>query len=273
MLKKHKKRRKAWPKVSVPHNRSSVRGPSTGGEGCFCKADIRTEQGRFRGFLPQSFSDYRGKIAAVFFTGGCNFRCRFCYNRQLVEGFTSLPSIGTDEALRFLVPRKGFLDAVVITGGEPTLHDWLPDFIRKVRTEGFLVGLDTNGTNPRMVESLLSNGDLDRIAADYKAPRGRYSSVTRAAPAVGDLVFETMVLLARLAEEYEVRLTLHPDLQSEDDIRIMAGELRTAGIRKIALQQFKPWDTLDQSLDGGNLYSEEDLKRFRSLFEGDVVVR
>ena len=226
----------------------------------------------FRGFLPQSFSDYRGAIASVLYTGGCNLRCRYCYNRPLVLRPEALPALACDEAYALLAPRVGFIDAVVITGGEPTLHAGLHAFLSDLRRLPLRVGLDTNGSRPDVVAECLDAGLLDRVAVDYKASRARYAEVT-GAPSIADEVLRTLACVAHQAPEYEVRLTLHPRLHTEDDIKSMAEDLAGAGVRRVALQTFRPWKVLDASLASGPVYAREDMMRLAGLFEGEVVVR
>ena len=227
----------------------------------------------FRGFQPQSFSDFRGKIAAVLFTGGCNFRCRFCYNAPLVLEPEKLESISAAEALELLEPRAGFLDAVVVSGGEPTLYEELPEFLRALRAFSFLIGVDTNGTNPDLLSVLVRERLADRIAMDYKAPREKYEEVTGRGD-VGKAVAESLSILARATEvDHEIRLTLHPELHSREDVERMAHELAEAGVRDIALQSFRPWNVLDPSLNDLPGWSGEELREFARFFPGRVVVR
>ena len=134
-----------------------------------------------------TFLDYPDHLAAIIFTQGCNFRCRFCYNPMLVlprqgedvknkeeKGFSAL---STEDLFLFLRERFGRLDGVVITGGEPTMHPDLPSFIQKIKEIGYLVKLDTNGTNPGMIEKLLKEILIDYIAMDLKAPLDKYEEV------------------------------------------------------------------------------------------------
>jgi len=227
----------------------------------------------FRGFQPQSFSDFRGKIAAVLFTGGCNFRCRFCYNAPLVLEPENLDSMSASEALRMLEPRAGFIDAVVISGGEPTLYEELPEFLRALRASPFLIGVDTNGTNPALLSILVEEKLADRIAMDYKAPLAKYEKVTGRGD-VGEAVAASLSVLARSADlAHEIRLTLHPELHSREDVLLMAHELTEPGVKDVALQSFKPWNVLDPSLNDRPGWSEDDLREFARYFPGRVVVR
>lgn len=123
-----------------------------------------------------SFSDYPGKVAAVIFTQGCNFRCPFCHNGSLLAP-KGAAQCGEREVFDFLKLRQNRLDAVVISGGEPTQHNDLPQFISKIKKHGFAVKLDTNGSNPEMLENLLKEGLVDYLAMDIKAPLGKYDTL------------------------------------------------------------------------------------------------
>jgi pyruvate formate lyase activating enzyme len=132
---------------------------------------------RLGGFQPLTLSDYPGHTACVIFSAGCNFRCPYCHNPELVYPEKYAPLYPREKVFAELETRKEFLEGVVISGGEPTVHQALPDFIAQVKELGFLVKLDTNGTNPVMLEKLLSAGVLDYVAMDIKAPFEKYGEV------------------------------------------------------------------------------------------------
>ena len=136
---------------------------------------------RIGGYVPCSLGDYPGRIAAVVFTQGCNWRCPWCHNPALVypEQFTA--SLPEDDVFARLAARRARLDGVVVTGGEPTLQPDLPVFLGRVKALGFLVKLDTNGSRPRVVRELLAAGLVDFVAMDVKAPFARYDDVTQVA--------------------------------------------------------------------------------------------
>ena len=133
---------------------------------------------RIGGFQKVSLIDYPGKVAAVVFTQGCNFRCPFCHNMELVLPSCFDDPMNEDDVLNFLTTRIGKLQGVVITGGEPTLHSGLPDFIKKIKAMGFLVKLDSNGSRPCILQRLVDNKLVDYIAMDIKAPIERYEEVS-----------------------------------------------------------------------------------------------
>lgn len=133
---------------------------------------------KLAGLQKTTFIDYPEKIACIVFTQGCNFRCGYCHNPELFEN--KEPVLSVPAFFEFLNKRKGKLDGVVITGGEPTLHNKdLIEFIKKVKSLGFLVKLDTNGTHPDVLQELLNENLLDYIAMDIKAPLAKYKEITR----------------------------------------------------------------------------------------------
>lgn len=129
------------------------------------------------GLQKTSLLDFPGRVCATIFLGGCNFRCPFCHNMNLVLNPQNEPVISEEELMKFLTARQGILDGVCITGGEPTLHKDLPDLVRKIRALGYSIKLDTNGSNPRLLKELVEDGLLDYVAMDIKSAPGRYARV------------------------------------------------------------------------------------------------
>lgn len=121
--------------------------------------------------------DYPGHLAAIVFLGGCNFRCPFCQNSSLVLEPETLPSVSRDEFLGFLRKRAGILEGICVTGGEPTLHPDLPELLSDIHKTGYPVKLDTNGTNPDLLQALIADGLVDYVAMDIKAGRSNYRKV------------------------------------------------------------------------------------------------
>ena len=196
--------------------------------------------------------DYPGKTAAIVFTYGCNFRCPFCHNALLVTEKMQ-DTIPEQEVLAFLEKRKGLLDAVCITGGEPTLQKDLREFIIRVREMGYAVKLDTNGTNPLLLDKLLTEGLLDYVAMDIKNAPDKYS-LTAGADVDLNNILKSIELIKSKAPDYEFRTTITSELHTEDDIRRIA--LMVGKGSKYYLQQFKdsgslisgghtPWDVND----------------------------
>ncbi|QKG79555.1 anaerobic ribonucleoside-triphosphate reductase activating protein [Tenuifilum thalassicum] len=161
-----------------------------------------------------SLIDYPGLISCVIFTYGCNFRCWYCHNHWLVLPSAGCKQIDTDSVFNFLAERVGWLDGVVISGGEPTLHPDLPTFIKQIKQFGFRVKLDTNGTNPKMVEHLIDASLVDYVAMDIKAlpTAGNYSKVIGVADSdIIELVKKSIAVLQKSQIEYQFRITWPSD--------------------------------------------------------------
>jgi len=166
---------------------------------------------------PISLLDYPDRVATTVFTPGCTFRCPFCHNPELVlpDRVAGLCLLDQAEVLGHLADRAGFVDAVVITGGEPTLQPDLGSFLERVREIGVLIKLDTNGTRPDVLERLLADGLLDYVAMDVKAPRERYDEFCGTAADLTS-IDQSMGIVRRRAPAYELRTTVAPGMTVED---------------------------------------------------------
>ena len=216
----------------------------------------------------QKFSvlDYPGHLSAIVFTQGCNFRCQFCYNPMLVwpieDGQKKYQKshflIPEDDFFAFLTRRQGKLDAIVITGGEPTLHQDLPVFIKKIRDLGFKVKLDTNGTNPNMLQQLITDHLLDYLAMDFKAPTDKYETVV-GVKVDFEKIKESVKIIMNSGLPYEFRTTVVPGLHTVADLQAMSETIR--GAAKWYLQKFQSQpDLVNQSLQGAKSFSEAELQ-------------
>lgn len=215
--------------------------------------------------------DYPDHLAAIIFTSGCNFRCRYCYNPMLVlpekknsdKNKKDLNSIGNEDLFLFLKKRFGKLEGVVITGGEPTLHHDLPDFIKKIKDLGYLVKLDTNGTNPEMLATLIKNKLVDYIAMDIKADFDNYEKVVGVMVNFKNLEKSVKMIMASDLP-YEFRSTLVPGLVDKDIFVSMAKLIK--GAKKWYLQNFKSDTNLvDPELQGRRKFSNKEMKEFVAL--------
>ncbi len=188
-----------------------------------------------------SFVDYPGRLAAVFFTPGCNLDCYYCHNHSLVHEASLRKETWFDKevALAWLDARQGFLDGVVISGGEPTVQSGLSDFIRAVRAKGYKVKLDTNGTRPAVLRSLLEDGLLDYVAMDIKAPLDKYEAVC-GVPVDYRVINESIDIIMASGIAYEFRTTALPQFSDED---VLAIARRIRGARRFVLQQYRRPDT------------------------------
>lgn len=212
------------------------------------------------GFLPLSLIDYPEKLSAVVFTQGCPFRCLFCHNPSLVIPEKYEQPISLEELFSFLKKRKGKLDGVVISGGEPTIQKGLLDFILKIKELGFLVKLDTSGVSPTVLAELLSRGLLDYIAMDIKAPLSKYEKIT-STKIISDNLKESIALIIKKAPDYEFRTTLVPELHTLNDVEEMAKTIQ--GAKRYVLQNFQPAITLSADLKKQK-FSNSEMENFKN---------
>ena len=189
------------------------------------------------GIEKSSFIDYPDKITTVVFTGGCNFQCPYCHNGHLVKGEGNL--IDSNDILSFLIKRKKYVDALCITGGEPTLQRDLKEFMKAVKAEGFFLKLDTNGSNPKLLKELTDEKLVDYIAMDVKAPFEQYQRVTGQEIDV-EFIKESIHLLQYGAVDYEFRTTVGKGILSKEEIIQLAEEIK--GSKRYFLQNFRDGD-------------------------------
>ena len=206
--------------------------------------------------------DYPEHVAATVFTGGCNFRCPFCHNMDLVLGEVE-PALSTEDFFAFLEKRKGSLDGVCITGGEPTLQKDLPDFIRGIRDKGYLVKLDTNGYRPKVLEELLRENLLDYVAMDIKSSVENYPRVTGMADLDVTGIQESVSLLKSAGIPYEFRTTVVKGLHRIDEFDEIGRWLQ--GAEAYFLQAFRENEKVpDKSLSS---FSEAEMREMKQLAE------
>jgi len=190
---------------------------------------------RVGGFTPLSASDWPGMLAAVVFCQGCPWRCGYCHNPDLIapRGDNEIP---WEDVLDFLRRRRGLLDGVVFSGGEPTLQAALPDALREVRALGFRIGLHTGGMYPKRLDAVLPL--VDWVGMDVKAPFADYPRVTGAADSGGYALAGLQRVLAS-GVEHEIRTTVHPALLSDADLAGMACDLAGRGVKHYVFQDFR----------------------------------
>jgi len=164
--------------------------------------------------------DYPGRLAATVFLIGCNFRCPFCYSSELVlpEKTENQPRIPEEDFFNFLKKRRDLLEGVVICGGEPTIHDDLPDFCAKIKKLGYLAKLDTNGSNPEMLKDLIKKKLIDYVAMDIKAPKEKYNFFSGSK--LIKKVEKSVDILKENGVDYEFRTTVAPGLKKEDILNL-----------------------------------------------------
>lgn len=175
-------------------------------------------------FQPFSLSDFPGKSAAIIFTQGCNFCCPYCHNKQLLPLRATSHALKADTILAYLAKRRQQLEGVVITGGEPTLQKGLASFLNQLKEMGFLTKLDTNGSRPDVLSSLIENNCIDYLAMDIKAPLDKYSQLTGCKVQIKDIL-SSIQLIREGAVHHHFRTTFYEKLLTETDleaIRTMA---------------------------------------------------
>ena len=190
------------------------------------------------GFNKTTLLDYPGRVACTIFLGGCNFRCPFCQNGALVVEPDTQPEYSREEILSFLKKRKGILDGVCVSGGEPTLSAELPDFLHEIKNLGYDVKLDTNGSRPSVVKNLAADGLIDKVAMDIKACPSNYHVLTGVAADL-DAIRETAMWLLKGDLDYEFRTTVVRELHTEKDFLEIGQWLRCKGLLSSGLPGFR----------------------------------
>lgn len=209
------------------------------------------------GLQKTSLLDFPEKIAAIVFTVGCNFRCGYCHNPELINGEAKI-----EEVFEFLKTRQGKLDGVVITGGEPCLQKDLPEFIKQVKELGFAVKLDTNGSFPEMLEKVLP--DLDYVAMDIKAPLEKYSQIVNVDVDTSKIL-KSIEILKNCGVDYEFRTTVVKSQLSFEDFEKI-GQL-IQGAPRYYLQRFEASKILDKGLENEKTYSTEEFERIIDILK------
>ncbi len=211
--------------------------------------------------------DYPGKVAAVVFTYGCNFACSFCHNPELVDAKLKYKNIfiSEEEFFEFLDKRKWQIEGVCITGGEPTLHRDLPEFITKIKALGFLVKLDSNGTNPEVLENLINKKMVDYIAMDIKAPLERYQEITNRQVDLAKIKKSIRMIIDKAGDyDYEFRSTVVPGFHKAEDIKAMVQLIK--GAKKYYLQNFiSQGKILNSDWQNKASFSKEEMEEFQKI--------
>jgi pyruvate formate lyase activating enzyme len=217
------------------------------------------------GLIKHSLIDYPGKIAAVVFMQGCNFRCGFCHNPDLLD-LTQPAVIPQDVVMDFLNKRKGIIEGVVLTGGEPTIQKDLVEFAKEIKKMGYDIKLDTNGSDPAILEMMIQEKQVDYVAMDIKGSLEKYKEIC--AYLNTKVIQESINILLKDNIDYEFRTTLLPYFHSEEDIVQISKLIQ--GARLYTLQGFRSDITFDKSLNKERSFSHEELDRFASILRPSV---
>jgi len=216
-----------------------------------------------KGFIGVSLSDWDGKVASVIFLPGCNMRCPFCYNTKLVLQASQMPTVPLEKIWNYLEKNKDWIDGVVITGGEPTIHEDLPFLCQDIKKLGYLVKLDTNGTSPEMIRDLIKRGLIDYIAMDVKAPftEEKYFKASGVNSALLlKKVEQTTNTLLESQVEHEFRTTLVPTLHTVGDVQEICEKMK--GCKKYALQNFRAdVETIDPGFQKLKPFSRTEMEK------------
>jgi pyruvate formate lyase activating enzyme len=221
-----------------------------------------------RGLQRTSLVDYPGRLCATIFLYGCNFRCPYCHNPDLVRKGSGLRVIKEEEVIAHLQRRKGIIEALCVTGGEPCLQKCLPKFLRKVKALGVLVKLDTNGTHPEIIQYLVANSLVDYIAMDIKAPLEKYPVVVRR-PVDLDKIRVSVDTIRSSGVEYEFRTTVVPTLLDEADMTKIGHWLKDS--KRYVIQQFRAnGSLLDPAMCSIQPYPAGKLVKFQQLLQSQI---
>lgn len=214
-----------------------------------------------------SMVDYPGHVAAALFLIGCNMRCGYCHNPELVLPDRYAQSIPVDEVMIFLRSRVGRLDGVVISGGEPTMSEDLPELARMIKALGYDIKLDTNGTHPDMVEAMINEGTIDFVAMDVKGPLEKYVEIA-ARPVDLAAIRQNVRLMIDSGIDHEFRTTVVREQLEVNDFHAI-GEL-VRGADRFALQHFIPKGTISPQFTSFHTFSETEFQQAKQIMEGYV---
>lgn len=215
--------------------------------------------------------DWDGEVSSVLFLPNCNFRCPYCQNAALVlhpETEETIPFERVEDHLR---RHREWIDGVCITGGEPTLHSDLPNLCSRLKDMGFLIKLDTNGTNPNMVKALMERGLVDYVALDIKAPLTvkEYSEATGTdAQELLPRIKETMEILLESEVDYEFRTTVIPTIHEKEDIQRICSSIK--GCRKYVIQNFRGENTIDPAFSEVKPFTDKDMRSFLTVAQNSL---
>ena len=207
------------------------------------------------GLTKTTLLDYPGKVAATVFTGGCNFRCPFCHNGQLVLNAAKEPQISEDEVFEHLNKRRNILEGICVTGGEPTIQADLVEFIAKIKDMGYSIKLDTNGSNPAKMRELIDKQLIDYVAMDVKNSKEKYFMTSKCSELMLEKVEESIQMLLSGCISYEFRTTVVNPLHTKEDLEEIARWIDGASAWYI--QSYKESDHIIEK--GMSSYSKEEL--------------
>lgn len=226
-----------------------------------------------KGFIPTSLVDWEGKVVSVIFVPGCNFKCGFCSNKDLVLNPEKLETISFERIKEYLSRNNEFVDGVVISGGEPTIYPEIEKLCNEIKNLGFKVKIDTNGSNPEILKLLLDKKLVDYVAMDIKTDFEKYKKVTNSD--IDTEKIKKSISLVSMFPEYEFRTTIFPKIEKQDLIKIAEYLKKNNMNRAFFLHQFRPDVCIDKELEKEKPYPSEKILEFhdtiKSFFEKSGV--
>jgi len=223
----------------------------------------------FKGFVETSFVDWDGNVSSVVFTPGCNFRCPFCFNKDLVLDPDSIEDIPEEFIIEYIEKHRDFIDGLCITGGEPTMMTELPDFCKRLKEKGFGVKLDTNGANTEVLKSLIDQKLVDYIAMDLKGPWDKYSEFAGVAIDV-EKIKESVQIIMNSGIGYEFRTTIIPGMHTKEVFEKTVLQVKSA--KKYCIQKFRPANCIDPAFNNIKAQSQEEFEEFAGIARKHVEV-
>lgn len=221
---------------------------------------------KIKGFQKLTLLDYKGYLAATVFTGGCNFICPFCHNSDLVLHPKEVPNISSDEVIKALEERKHKLEAVCISGGEPTLQPDLPIFISRIRALGYKIKLDTNGYKPDVLDYLFKHHLLDYVAMDIKNCKEKYAMTTGISGLELSRIEKSIQLIMQSSISYEFRTTIAKELHTKEDIDSISRWI--SGASNYYLQAYKEAENVIHPVYSS--YKKKELEEFKKTAQNHV---
>jgi len=223
-----------------------------------------------KGFQKTTLLDYPDQVASLVFTGGCNFRCPYCHNGELVLHQHQYPTLMEDVVIDHLRKRKGIIDGVVISGGEPTLNKGLLSFLERIKAEGVLVKLDTNGYKPNVIAEAIDKQLIDYIAMDLKGTYSKYAEITGLDRINLEEIKESIHVILNSQIQHEFRSTLMKHFHSSDDVLEMASYIK--GAQRFVLQQYMESD--DQLVKQNfGAYTRDELLELKKMIDSMNYVK
>ena len=219
------------------------------------------------GLQKVSLTDYPGKISAIVFTQGCNFRCPYCHNPELVDPGLYQECLQEEEFFSYLEKRKGKIEAVTITGGEPTIQNDLIPFIMRVKAMGRLIKIDTNGSKPEVLKELIRRNLVDYLAMDIKAPLEKYAAITRT-PVNGKAIRQSIMLIRNSGINYEFRTTIVKSQIKEADLLAIGRLIKNASL--YSLQGYVPAKPLDKNFLTETTLSQGEFGNVKKILEKNI---